>query len=163
MPHWTQAWNRMEANGRHPGSPLEKHASSGWKISRGGRKAILLYWRAKETSFHMGRYGRLLSKLNDMWEIVGQPLAYPWGKQSCTLYVTLSPFYPVGVKPVRGICPKGGVTHGCGPAISQCSRYSVHWSVLLSISSPTKGRANLNGMGAWSPAFKYINSVFSFV
>ena len=66
MPHWTQAWNRMEANGRHPGSPLEKHASSGWKISRGGRKAILLYWRAKETSFHMGRYGRLLSKLNDM-------------------------------------------------------------------------------------------------
>lgn len=66
MPDWTQSWNRMEANGRHPGSSLEKHASSGWKISRGGGKAILLYWRAKETSFHMGRYGRLLSKLNDM-------------------------------------------------------------------------------------------------
>ena len=33
MPGWTQAWNRMEANGRHPGSSLEKHSSSGWKTA----------------------------------------------------------------------------------------------------------------------------------
>lgn len=48
----------------HPGSSLQKLASSGWRTAKEvGRPFFCPGELPKETSFHMGRHGRLLSKL----------------------------------------------------------------------------------------------------
>lgn len=111
--------------------------------SKGGGKAILLPWRAAEFA-HLIREASF--QAYNVCEWVGPASSLSLKKAELHSLCDFVSLYPVGVKPVRGLCPEGGVTYGCGPAISQCSGPSVHWSVLIPISSPAKGRASFHGM-----------------